>query len=80
MWGAKYLEDTSKQIGKNEADELAELQGVEAPENYTGSFKAIKGLSGGNATVSIQSKLLDLTKSLWAKSFLSDFILKTNDS
>ena len=40
----------------------------------------IKGLTGGAATLAIQTKLAGLAKSLWGKSFLSDFILKTNDS
>jgi hypothetical protein len=40
----------------------------------------MKGLSGGNPTLTIQSKIANIAKSLWAKSFLSDFILKTNDS
>lgn len=80
MWGAEYLENVSKQIGKDEEEELKELQGVKEPSDYTGSSVQIKNFSGGNPTLAIQSKVANIAKNLWAKSFLSNFILKTNDS
>lgn len=80
MWGAKYLNELSGKQQAQEDTETEEAAAVERPDNYTGQARGIKGLSGVNATLAIQTKLQSLANSLWAKSFLSDFILKTNDS
>lgn len=80
LWGAKYINDMSKVIKQNEAEDEKQANSVERPDDYTGSIKGSRFLSGGNAILGVQSKIASLAESLWAKSFLSDFILKTNDS
>ena len=80
MWGAKYLNEISGKQQAQEDVDTEEAAAVQRPDNYTGQARGIKGLSGVNATLAIQTKLQSLANSLWAKSFLSDFILKTNDS
>lgn len=80
LWGAKYLKDTGEILGKEDKEETNTLKSVEQPDDYTGTSVRVRGLMGGSATLGIQSKLANLAQSLWAKSFLSDFILKTNDS
>ena len=80
LWGAKYLNDVSENINKGDEEEIQNLQNVKEPENYISGPSQLNGLSGGNVTLGMQTMLAKLANSLWTKSFLSDFILKTNDS
>ena len=78
LYANDRIKQLRQQVEEMEKQENEEYEGVEEPENYTGSFNGLPVGMGG--TFNLGNKLMDLAKSAWGKSFFSDFMEETNAS
>lgn len=90
QYGYERINEIHENLAKQEQQELAELNAVQQPDNYYGDWSqntpkplgyGIAGPTGDEyAAMDVGKQIADWIGSKHSKSFMSDFMLKTNES